>query len=158
MRHQHRAGDKLFIDYAGQTIPIYPRGAVSWRAELFVAVLGASNYTSPRPPPPSSLSAGSARTCAVSRVLGAVPALLVPDNLRCGVTRSHRYEPLLNRTYQEMAAHYGTAILPARTAARWRRSRAGVQIAERWILASLRNERFTASPRPTLPSLPGWPG
>ena len=79
--------------------------------------------------------------------LGAVPALLVPDNLRCGVTRSHRYEPLLNCTYQEMAAHYGTAILPAR--ANKPRDKAkveevGVQIAERRILASLRNERFTS--------------
>ena len=70
----------------------------------------------------------------------------MPDNLRSGVTRSHRYEPLLNRTYAEMAAHYGSAVLPAR--ANKPRDKAkvevGVQIAERWILASLRNERFTS--------------
>ena len=78
--------------------------------------------------------------------LGSVPALLVPDNLRSGVTTSHRYEPLLNRTYQDMASHYRTAILPARAGKPRDKTKAevGVQIAERWILASLRNERFTS--------------
>lgn len=77
---------------------------------------------------------------------GAVPALLVPDNLRSGVTKSHRYEPLLNRTYAEMATHYHTASLPARSKKPRDKAKAevGVQIAERWILATLRNERFTS--------------
>ena len=75
-----------------------------------------------------------------------------------GVTRSHRYEPLLNRTYAEMAAHYGSAVLPARANKPRDKAKAevGVQIAERWILASLRHERFTSSsPRPTPRSAPG---
>jgi transposase len=78
--------------------------------------------------------------------MGSVPALLVPDNLRSGVTKSHRYEPLLNRSYQELATHYGTAILPARAGKPRDKAKAevGVLIAERWILASLRNERFTS--------------
>jgi transposase len=78
--------------------------------------------------------------------LGCVPALLVPDNLRSGVTKSHRYEPLLNRTYSEMAAHYGTAILPARAGKPRDKAKVevGVQVAERWILATLRNEWFTS--------------
>jgi transposase len=78
-----------------------------------------------------------------------VPALLVPDNLRSGVSRARRYEPLLNRTYSETAAHYGTVILPARANRPRDKATAevGVLIAERWLLASARNQR--AWPRPT---------
>jgi transposase len=147
MRHQHRAGDKLFVDYAGHTIPIYDRaGGVCWQAELFVAVLGASNYTFAEASESQRLACWIGSHVRCLEFLGSVPALLVPDNLRSGVRKSHRYEPLLNRTYAEMAAHYGTAIMPAR--AHRPRDKAkvevGVQIAERWLLAGLRNERFTS--------------
>ncbi|WP_425572207.1 IS21 family transposase [Pseudonocardia eucalypti] len=146
MRHQHRAGDKLFVDYAGHTIPIHPPGAPAWQAELFVAVLGASNYTFAEATASQQLPCWIGSHVRCFEAMGSVPALLVPDNLRSGVRRSHRYEPLLNRTYAEMAAHYGTAILPARAGKPRDKAKAevGVQIAERWLLASLRNERFTS--------------
>jgi transposase len=146
MRHQHRAGDKLFVDYAGHTIPIYPPDAQVWQAQLFVAVLGASNYTFAEASGSQGLECWIGSHVRCFEALGAVPALLVPDNLRAAVTQAHRYEPLLNRSYAEMAAHYGTAILPAR--ANKPRDKAkvevGVQVAERWLLATLRNERFTS--------------
>lgn len=145
LRQTHRAGDKLFVDYAGQTIPIYPPGGAVWQAELFVAVLGASNYTYAEAAASHQLECWIASHVRCFEFLGAVPALLVPDNLRSGVTKSHRYEPLLNRTYHELATHYGTAIMPARAGRPRDKAKVevGVQIAERWILASLRNERFT---------------
>lgn len=146
MRHQHRAGDKLFVDYAGQTIPIYPPDAPVWQAELFVAVLGASNFTFAEATASQRLECWIGSHVRCFEALGAVPALLVPDNLRAGVTQAHRYEPLLNRSYAEMAAHYGTAILPARAGKPRDKAKVevGVQIAERWLLATLRNERFTS--------------
>jgi len=146
MRHQHRAGDKLFVDYAGHTIPIYPPDAQVWQAQVFVAVLGASNYTFAEASASQGLECWIGSHVRCLEAMGAVPALLVPDNLRAGVSQVHRYEPLLNRSYAEMAAHYGTAILPAR--ANKPRDKAkvevGVQIAERWLLAMLRNEQFTS--------------
>lgn len=146
MRHQHRAGDKLFVDYAGATIPIYPPEAPSWAAQLFVAVLGASNYTYAEATASQQLSCWIGAHVRAFEFFGVVPALLVPDNLRSGVTKSHRYEPLLNRTYSELATHYGTAVLPARANKPRDKAKAevGVQIAERWILATLRNERFSS--------------
>jgi transposase len=146
MRHQHRAGDKLFVDYAGHTIPIYPPGAPAWQAELFVAVLGASNFTFAEATASQQLPCWIGSHVRCFEAMGSVPALLVPDNLRSGVNKAHRYEPLPNRTYAEMAAHYGTAILPARAGKPRDKAKAevGVQIAERWLLASLRNERFTS--------------
>jgi transposase len=144
MRHQHRAGDKLFVDYAGHTLPIYPSGGPSWQAQLFVAVLGASNYTYAEASASQRLECWIGSHVRCFEAMGAVPALLVPDNLRSGVTKSHRYEPLLNRTYSEMATHYGTAILPARAGKPRDKAKVGVQVAERWILATLRNERFAS--------------
>lgn len=146
MRHTHRAGDKLFIDYAGHTIPIYPPDAPVWQAELFVAVLGASNYTFAEASASQQLSCWIGSHVRCFEFMGSVPALLVPDNLRSGVTQAHRYEPLLNRSYEEMATHYGTAIMPARANRPRDKAKveAGVLIAERWLLASLRNERFTS--------------
>jgi transposase len=96
MRHDHRAGDKLFVDYAGHTIPIYPPGAPVWQAQLFVAVLGASNYTFAEATASQQLQCWIGSHLRCFEFLGSVPALLVPDNLRSGVTTSHRYEPLLN--------------------------------------------------------------
>ncbi len=113
-------------------------------AQIFVAVLGASNYTYAEATWTQSLSdwiGAHARTFAF---LGGVPNIVVPDNLKSGVTRAHRYEPDINPTYQDLAAHYGVAVLPARV--RKPRDKAkvevGVQIVERTILAVLRNRQF----------------
>jgi transposase len=146
LRGHHRAGEKLFVDFAGHTIPIYPPDAPSWQAELFVAVLGASNYTYAEAIASQQLGAWLEVHVAAFEFFDAVPALVVPDNLRAGVTKADRYEPLLNRSYEELATHYGTAILPARAYKPRDKAKveAGVLIAERWLLASLRNVRFTS--------------
>jgi len=115
LRHEHRAGEKLFVDYAGDTIPIYSAVAGEvWPAALFVAVLGASSYTYAE----ASLSQGLADWIGAHmrafEFMGGVPEIVVPDNLKSGVTKACRYEPSVNRTYEEMAAHYSVAVVPAR--------------------------------------------
>jgi transposase len=147
LRQSYRAGEKLFVDYAGQTLPIVnPRTGEIDQAVLFVAVLGASNYTYAElqwaPDLPSWIG-GHTRAL---EFLGGVPALVIPDNLRAGVKTASWYEPELNPTYAEWAAHYGTAIVPARPRHPRDRAKAevGVQIAERWLLAVLRHETFTS--------------
>jgi len=145
MRQDHRAGEKLFVDYAGQTVPVMDRFTGEIReAQIFVAVLGASNYTYAEATWTQGLPdwIGSHQRC--FQYLGGVPEIVVPDNLRSGVSKAHRYEPDTNPTYQDMASHYGVAVLPARV----RRPRdkakveAGVLVVERWILAVLRNRTF----------------
>jgi transposase len=115
LRGDHRAGEKLFLDFAGQTIPIVDAttGEVS-QAQLFVAVLGASNYTYAEALPSQELPHWLGAHVAAFEFFGGAPAILVPDNLKAGVTRAHRYEPILNASYAELAAHYGCAIIPAR--------------------------------------------
>jgi transposase len=145
MRQEHRAGEKLFVDFPGQTLPIVdPATGEVWRAELFVAVLGASNYTYAEALPSQALPHWIAGHVAAFEYFGGCTRIVVPDNLRSAVTRAHRYEPELNRTYEEMAAHYGAAIIPARPHKPSDKAKveAGVLIAERWILASLRNRTF----------------
>jgi len=145
MRGDHRAGEKLFVDYPGQTLPITdPETGEVTGAELFVAVLGASNFTYAEATPSQELPHWIGAHVNAFAFMGGVPAIVVPDNLRSGVTRAHRYEPELNRTYAEMAAHYGTAIIPARPYKPRDKAKveAGVLVAERWILAALRNRTF----------------
>jgi transposase len=106
MRQPHQAGEKLFVDYAGQGIPVVNRhrGEVH-EAAILVAVLGASNYTYAEATWSQSLPdwiGSHVRTCAA---LGGVPAIVVPDNLKAAVTRAHRYEPVLNRTSTDLAHH-----------------------------------------------------
>lgn len=145
MRQVHTAGDKLFVDYSGKKPHIVdPSTGEVIELELFVAVLGASNLTyaevtwSQRAP---DFIASHVRTL---EFIGGVPGALVPDQLKSGVTRACRYEPEAQRTYEELARHYGTTVLPARP--RRPRDKAkvevGVQIAQRWILARMRNEIF----------------
>lgn len=145
MRQVHRAGEKLFIDYAGPTMPIVnPDTGELRRAHIFVAVLGASNYTY------ACATAGETQTDwlrGLSQALhffGGVPALVVPDNPRALIKNPDRYEPELNRATQACAEHYGTAILPARPRRPQDKAKAevGVQVVERWILARLRHQRF----------------
>lgn len=145
MRQSHRAGEALFVDYAGQTAPVVDRTSGEIRqAQIFVAVLGASNYTYAEATWTQSLPDWIASHQRAFRFIDGATETLVPDNLKTGVTKAHRYEPDLNPTYAEMAAHYGVAILPARVAAPRDKSKVevGVQIVERWILARLRNQRF----------------
>ena len=145
MRQTHVAGEKLFVDYAGDTVLVFDGATGEERpAHVFVAVLGASNYTYAE----ARWSEGLADWIGVHvnafAFIGGVPKLLVCDNLKAGVTAACRYEPGINRTYQEMAAHYGAAVLPTRV--RRPRDKAKVEtavlIVERFILARLRNRRF----------------
>ena len=116
MRQDHKAGEKLFVDFPGLTIPIYDEATLelSFEAELFVAVLGASSYLYAEALRSQELLHWVSAHANAFEFYGGVPEIVVPDNLRSGVTRAHRYEPDLNATYQEMATHYGTAIIPAR--------------------------------------------
>ena len=145
MRQEHRAGEKLFVDFAGQTIPITdPATGEIRQAQLFVAVLGASSYTYAEALPSQELPHWIAAHVHAFSFLGGCTALIVPDNLRSGVTRAHRYEPDINRSYAEMAAHYGAAVIPARPYKPRDKAKAeqGVLLAERWILAALRHRTF----------------
>lgn len=145
MRQNHRAGEKLFVDYAGQTMPIVDRHTGEFReAQIFIAVLGASNYTYAEATWTQGLPDWIASHQRTFKFLGGVPEIVVPDNLRSGVNKAHRYEPDLNATYQDMATHYGVAVIPARVRKPKDKSKVevGVQIVERWILAALRNHTF----------------
>jgi len=145
MRQDHRAGEKLFVDYAGQTVPIVDRftGEVT-QAQIFVAVLGASNYTYAEATKSQKLEDWIGSHVRTFSFMGGIPELVVPDNLKSGVNKACRYEPDVNPTYLDLANHYNTAILPAR--ARKPRDKAkaeaGVLLVERWILARLRNHTF----------------
>jgi transposase len=146
MRQDHRAGEKLFIDFPGQTLPIYDRAtnAVAFEAELFVAALGASSYVYAEAIASQSLPAWTTAHVHCFETLGGVTEILVPDNLASGVKKPHRYEPEINATYQEMADHYGAVVIPARVRKPRDKAKAemSVLLAERWILARLRNRRF----------------
>lgn len=145
MRQVHRAGEKLFIDYCGPTVAVVDRSTgEELRAQVFVAVLGASSYTYAEATWTQGLADWIASHQRTFRYMGGTTELLVPDNLRSGVTRACRYEPQPNATYLELAQHYGTAILPARPYKPKDKSKAeiGVQIVERWIIARLRHHTF----------------
>ena len=145
MRQTHVAGEKLFVDYAGDTVPVFD-GATGEerRAHVFVAVLGASNYTYAEARWSEGLADWVGAHVNAFAFIGGVPKLLVCDNLRAGVTAACRYEPGINRTYQDMATRYGTAVLPARV--RRPRDKAKVEtavlIVGRFVLARLRHRRF----------------
>jgi transposase len=115
MRQEHRAGEKLFVDYAGHTVGVVEResGEVC-EAQVFVAVLGASSYTYAEATWTQGLADWCASHVRALRFLGGVPELAVPDNLRSAIARSHRYEPDANPTYHDLATHYGFAVVPAR--------------------------------------------
>jgi transposase len=146
MRQTHVGGDKLFVDYAGATVPVIIdrlTGEVR-AAQIFVAAMGASNFTYAEATWTQALPDWIAAHTHAFAAIDGVPRLLVPDNAKVAVIKACLYEPQVNRTYAEMAAHYGTAILPTRP----RRPRdkakveAAVLVIERWILARLRYRRF----------------
>jgi transposase len=117
MRQSHRAGEKLFVDYAGPTVPIVDRTTGGIRqAQIFVAVLGASNYTYAEATWTQGLDDWLMAHVRAFAFFGGVPEIVVPDNLKAGVQAAHRYEPDLNPSYADLAAHYGVAVIPARAA------------------------------------------
>lgn len=145
MRQVHRAGEKLFVDYSGQTVDIIDRRTGEIKsAEIFVAVLGASNYTYVEATWTQSLPDWIGAHVRALAYIEGCPEIIVPDNLKSGVNKAHRYDPELNKTYQDFALHYQVAIVPAR--ARKPRDKAkvegGVLLAQRWILARLRHHQF----------------
>ena len=145
MRQVHRAGEKLFVDYAGQTMPVINPDTGEIRfAQIFVAVMGASNYTFAEATWSQTLPDWLGSHARALAFLGGVPEVIVPDNLKSGVTRACRYDPDLNPSYQQLAAHYKVAIIPTRPVKPKDKAKAevGVQIIERWILARLRHHRF----------------
>jgi transposase len=145
MRQVHRAGAKLFVDYAGKkpTLIEATTGEVI-TVELFVAVLGASNYTYAEATRTQQVPDWVASHQRAFQFFGGVTEAIVPDQLKSGVVVPCRYEPGLQRTYDEFAQHYGTVILPARPAKPRDKAKieVAVQVAERWILARLRHETF----------------
>ncbi len=145
MRQEHRAGEKLFVDYAGQSADVIdPDTGEVHPAQIFVAVLGASNYTYAEATWTQQLPDWIGAHIRAFAFLGGVPEIVVPDNTRCAVTDPHLYEPDLNPTYQDLATHYDVAVIPARSRRPKDKAKveAGVLLVERWILAALRNRRF----------------
>jgi transposase len=145
MRQAHRAGEKLFSDYSGKKPHwIDPATGEVQEVELFVAVLGASNYTYAEVTPTQQIGDWVGSHIRAVEFFGGVTALVIPDQLKSAVNQPCRYEPQIQRTFQEWAEHYGTVVLPARP--RKPRDKAkvevGVQVAQRWILARLRNQSF----------------
>lgn len=148
MRFAHAAGDRMFVDYAGATVPV----VVDWlngeirEAQIFVAVLGASNLTYAQATWTQSTADWIDAHVQALAYFGGAPSLVVPDNLKAAIVKACRYDPGVNRTYSEFAAHYGMGVLAAR--ARKPKDKAkvevAVQIVERWILARLRHARFSS--------------
>ncbi len=145
MRQTHEAGDKLFVDYAGQTVPIVDAstGEIT-QAQVFVAVLGASNYTYACATASQKATDWVASIMSALEFIGGVPRLLVPDQPRALMARPDRYEPTAHRLLEELSAHYGLPVMPARPAKPRDKPKVevGVQVVERWILARLRHQTF----------------
>ncbi len=115
MRQIHKAGEKLFVDYAGPTVPVInPDTGEIKKAVIFVAVLGASNYSFAEATWSQTMCDWLASHVRAFEFFGGTTTIVVPDNLKSGVTKASRYEPDLNRSYNAMAEHYGTVIIPAR--------------------------------------------
>lgn len=145
MRQVHRAGDKLFVDYSGKKPSIIDvETGERIEVELFVAVLGASNYTYAEVTRSQTVPDWVMSHVRALEYIEGVPAAIVPDQLKSGVTKSCRYEPGIQRTYDELAQHYDTVIFPARPIHPRDKAKVevGVQVAQRWILARLRHHSF----------------
>jgi len=140
MRQIHRAGEKLFIDYAGPTIGLTDGS----RAHIFVAALGASSYTYACATPRETMVDWLESTARALNFIGGVPQLIVPDNPKAMIADANRYEPRSNDTVLDFARHYGTSVLPARPRHPQDKAKAesAVQIVERWIMARLRHQQF----------------
>jgi len=147
MRQDHRAGEKMFVDFSGDGYDIVDPGTgEKRRAKLFIAVLGGSGLTYVEAVFDESLPTWTRCHVNALNYFGGVPELFVPDNLRAAVDQPNRYEPLINRTYADLASHYGALAMPARV--RKPRDKAKVEqavlLAQRWILAVLRHRRLSS--------------
>ncbi len=145
MRQVHVAGDKVFVDYCGPTLPVVdPRSGEIRRAQVFVAVLGASSYTYAEATWSQTLPDWLGAHVRAFEFFGGTPKVVVPDNLKSAVTKPCRYDPELNPAYQQLAEHYGVAVIPARPYKPKDKAKAevGVQIVERWIMMRLRHRTF----------------
>jgi len=146
MRQVHHAGEKTFVDFAGDTVPLFDADtdASIGIAQIFIAVLGASSYIFAYAVASQTKDDWLAANCRAAEFFGGVTALQVPDNLKSAVTKADFYDPDLNRSYFEWSRHYGTTVIPARARKPKDKPKAesGVLQAERWILARLRKERF----------------
>lgn len=145
MRLVHKAGEKIFVDFSGRTVPIVnPANGVITQAQIFVAVLPASGY-----PYVTAIASQKKRDfieahCDMYEFFGGVSELLVPDNLKSAVTRADRYEPEINMDYAAMARYYGTAVMPTRGYKPQDKAKVeqAVKLVQRWLLARLRNYTF----------------
>ncbi len=147
MRQTHVAGDKLFVDYAGMKAKLVdPQTREVVEVELFVAVLGASNYTYAEATRTQQVTDFVSSVSRAIDFIGGVPRAIVPDQLKSAVIKACRYDPTIQRTTADLARHYATTILPARPRSPRDKAKVegGVLIAERWLLARIRNEVFTS--------------
>ncbi|MCY9829194.1 IS21 family transposase [Vibrio chagasii] len=145
MRQLHHAGDKLFIDYCGPTIPVVnPDTGECRHAQVFVATLGASNYTYVEASESQGLEHFLMAHVNTFNHFGGAPNLLVPDNLKSAVTKADCHSPILNESYRKLAQHYGVAVMPARPYKPKDKAKAenAVLIVERWIMMRLRHQVF----------------
>ncbi len=145
MRQIHRAGEKLFVDFAGTKVAVYnPKTGERRDAEIFVATWGASNYTYAEAVWSQDLPTWTRLQVHAFNFFGCVPHIVVPDNLKSGGTKACRYDPDVNETYAELARHYSFAVIPTRSAAPKDKAKveAGVLLVTRWIIAALRHRRF----------------
>jgi transposase len=145
MRQVHRAGEKLFVDFSGTRPQIVdPKTGAVTDVELFVGVLGASGLIYAEATPSQDLASWIGAHVRMVEYYGGSTAIWVPDNLKSGVTTADRYEPEINRTYAELARHYGAVVIPARVARPKDKPKAevSIQIAQRWVLAVLRHRTF----------------
>lgn len=145
LRQEYRAGEKMFVDFAGKGIEVIdPLTGDIKEAEIFVAVLGASNYTYAEAMESQDIPSWITAHIHAFEYYGGVPEITIPDNLKAGVSKACRYEPDLSPTYQDMAAYYGIAVIPARVRKPQDKAKveAGVLLVTRWITAALRHHTF----------------
>lgn len=148
-RQVHVAGEKLFVDYAGDTVGVCDVATGELRpAQIFVAAMGASNYSFAEATWTQQLPDWIGSHVHAFEFFGGVPHVVVPDNLKSGITRASFYDPELNPTYQQFAEHYGVAIIPARPVRPKDKAKVevAVQIVQRWIVAALRHRTFFSLP------------
>ena len=145
MRQTHKAGEKLFVDFSGMRLPWVDRATGEiYQAEIFVAALGASNFTYIEATENQGLACWIEAHVNTLNFIGGVPVSAIPDNLRSGITKPHYYDPDINMTYQDFACHYGIAIVPARAGKPRDKAKVEVNVQgiERRILAPLRHHTF----------------
>lgn len=145
MRQVHVAGEKLFIDFCGPTVPIVnPKTGEVRPAAIFVATLGASNYTYIEACEGQDMASWLMANSRCLSFLGGIPALLIPDNLKAAVDKADTFEPVVNDNYKALARHYGCALMPTRPRKPQDKGKveSAVLVVERWVLARLRHQVF----------------